>query len=96
MRALDPEVFDAVWAEVEALLPAPPADSHPLGCHRPRASDRACLYAMVVRLVTGCSWVDAERLCGGTVSDTTLRARRDEWATAGGVRPARRGRVGRL
>jgi transposase len=83
MRALDPEVFDAVWAEVEPLLPAPPADTHPLGCHRPRASDRACLYAMVVRLVTGCSWVDAERLCGGTVSDTTLRARRDEWATAG-------------
>jgi transposase len=37
---------------------------------------------MLVRLVTGCSWVDAERLVGG-VSDTTLRTRRDEWATAG-------------
>jgi hypothetical protein len=35
--------------------------------------------------VTGCSWVVAERLCGGAVSDTTLRARRDEWITAGVV-----------
>ena len=78
MRALDPEVFDAVWAEVEPLLPAP-VDDHPLGCHRLRVPDRICLFAMLVRLVTGCSWVDAERLTGGVVSDTTLRARRDEW-----------------
>jgi len=82
MRALEPEVFDAVWAEVEPLLPAP-ADDHPLGCHRPRVPDRTCLFAMLVRLVTGCSWVDAERLTGGVVSDTTLRARRDEWVAAG-------------
>jgi hypothetical protein len=38
---------------------------------------------MLVRLVTGCSWVVAEQLCGQLVSDTTLRARRDEWITAG-------------
>jgi len=82
MRALDPEVFDAVWAEVEPLLPTL-VDDHPLGCHRPRVPDRLCLFAMVVRLVTGCSWVDAERLTGGVVSDTTLRARRDEWSEAG-------------
>jgi len=82
MRALDPEVFDAVWAEVEPLLPAP-IDDHPLGCHRPRIPDRLCLFAMLVRLATGCSWVDAERLTGGVVSDTTLRARRDEWEQAG-------------
>ena len=37
---------------------------------------------MLVRLVTGCSWVDAERLTGNRVSDTTLRARRDEWIDA--------------
>jgi len=36
-----------------------------------------------VRLVTGCSWVDAERICGNRVSDTTLRGRRDEWIKAG-------------
>ena len=81
MRALDPEVFDAVYAAVEPILPQR-VDRHPLGCHRRRVSDRVCLWAMLVRLVTGCSWVDAERLVGG-VSDTTLRARRDEWVAAG-------------
>lgn len=82
MRALEPEVFDAVWAAVEPLLPAPDR-SHPLGCHRPRISDRVCFEAMLIRLVTGCSWVDAEQLVGGAVSDTTLRARRDEWESIG-------------
>jgi putative transposase len=38
---------------------------------------------MLIRLVTGCSWVDAERLIGGAVSDRTLRSRRDEWERAG-------------
>lgn len=81
MRALDPEVFDAVWSGIEGLLPVHD-DPHPLGCHRRRASDRLCFEAMLVRLVTGCSWVDAERLTGGRVSDTTLRSRRDEWIAA--------------
>jgi hypothetical protein len=38
---------------------------------------------MLVRLVTGCSWEDSERLCGGVVSDTTARERRDEWMKLG-------------
>lgn len=38
---------------------------------------------MLIRLVTGCSWVDAEQLVDRAVSDTTLRARRDEWEAAG-------------
>lgn len=83
MRALDPEVVDAVWSAVEALLPPPPRDDHPLGCHRPRVDDRTCFEGVLLRLVTGCSWVDAERLMGNRVSDTTLRARRDEWVTSG-------------
>ena len=37
-----------------------------------------------MRLSTGCSWEDAERLCGNKASDTTVRGRRDEWL-AGGV-----------
>ena len=83
MRALDPEVVDAVWSAVQALLPPPPRDDHPLGCHRPRVDDQTCFEGILLRLVTGCSWVDAERLMGNRVSDTTLRARRDEWVTAG-------------
>jgi transposase len=82
MRALVPEVFDTVWAGVEALL-AVHNEAHPLGCHRPRASDRDCFEVMLLRLVTGCSFEDAEALCGHKVSDTTVRARRDEWIAAG-------------
>jgi len=82
MRAFDPEVVDAIWCAVEAHIPAR-EDHHPLGCHRPRASDRDCFDVMRVRLVTGCSWEDAERLCGNKVSDTTVRERRDEWVKAG-------------
>ena len=82
MRALDPEVFDAVWAAIEPFVPVP-VDEHPLGCHRPRRPDRDCFEVMLVRLSTGCSWEDAERLCGNKVSDTTVRDRRDEWLAAG-------------
>lgn len=82
MRALDPEVMDAMWAAAEPRLPRGD-DDHPLGCHNPRIADRVCFEGIVVRLVTGCSWVTAERLLGGAVSDTTLRARRDEWVDAG-------------
>jgi transposase len=82
MRALDPEVFDVVWAAIEPLVPVR-VDEHPLGCHRRRCSDRDCFRVMLVRLSTGCSWQDAERLCGNKVSDTTVRERRDEWAAAG-------------
>jgi Putative transposase of IS4/5 family (DUF4096) len=86
-RALDPEVVDAVWAVVETLLPVH-NQTHPLGCHRPRASDRSCFDAMLVRPVTGCSWEDAARLCGSVVSDTTARGRRDEWVAGGVVEPS--------
>lgn len=83
MRALEPEVVNAIWEAVRARLPEPPADGHPLGCHRPRVADRVCFEGILIRLVTGCAWVDAERLLGGAVSDTTLRARRDDWLAAG-------------
>lgn len=82
MRALEPEVFDAVYETVEPLLPRP-TRTHPLGCHRPRISDRLCLRGLFIRLVTGSSWVDIEAILDYQVSDTTLRARRDEWIRAG-------------
>ena len=82
MRALEPEVVDAIWAAVEPLLPTR-AEAHPLGCHRPRVPDRLCLWGILIRLVTGSSWVDIEAILEHRVSDTTLRARRDEWIDAG-------------
>jgi transposase len=82
MRALESEVVDALWAAVEPLLPAR-EDAHPLGCHRPRVADRLCFRGILIRLVTGASWVDIEAILDHRVSDTTLRARRDEWIDAG-------------
>ncbi|MBU1495054.1 MAG: IS5 family transposase [Actinobacteria bacterium] len=82
MRALDPEVVDVVWTAVAGLIPER-VDAHPLGRHRQRVADRICFEGMLIRLVTGCSWEDTEALLGRRVSDTTLRARRDEWIKAG-------------
>ena len=82
MRALDPEVADVIWQTVEPLLP-PPDRSHPLGCHRPKASDRLCFRGLSDspgdRFVVGRHRSDPRT----QVSDTTLRARRDEWIAAG-------------
>lgn len=82
MRALEPEVVDVLWRSIEPLLPSPPR-THPLRCHRPRVPDRLCFRGILIRLVTGASWVDIEAILDHQVSDTTLRARRDEWIAAG-------------
>lgn len=82
MRALEPEVVDAVWDQLKELLPEP-VDEHPLGCHRRRIDDRTCFRGILIRLATGCSWEDAERLIDHAASDTTLRTRRTEWLVAG-------------
>ena len=81
-RAMDPEVSDAIWAAAEALLPRR-VDAHPLGCHNPTVPDEVCFRGILIRLVTGSSWTDIEAIMGRVVSDTTLRARRDEWIAAG-------------
>lgn len=81
MLALDPTVVDAIWASFGAYLPEQGVCTHPLGCHRPRISERNCFEAILFRLVTGCSWDVAGRL--GKGSETTLRRRRDEWVAAG-------------
>lgn len=81
MLALEPAVVDAIWQSFAAYLPRRKEALHPLGCHRPRISDRDCFEAILFRLVTGCSWDVAGRL--GKGSETTLRRRRDEWVAAG-------------
>jgi transposase len=81
MLALEPTVVDAIWQSFAAYLPKRGETTHPLGCHRPRISDRDCFEAILFRLVTGCSWDVAGRL--GKGGETTLRRRRDEWVEAG-------------
>ena len=82
MRALEPGVVEVLWQTIEPLLPAT-VETHPLGCHRRRVPDRVCFRGILIRLVTGSSWVDIEAILEHQVSDTTLRARRDEWIAAG-------------
>ena len=75
-------MVDATWAAIEPLLPEV-VDEHPLGCHRARVPDRLCFWGILIRLTTGSSWVAVEAILEYRVSDTTLRARRDEWIAAG-------------
>jgi transposase len=82
VRALDPAVISILWQAVYHLLPER-VDDHPLGCHRRRVSDLVCFRGILIRLVTGSSWETVEALMEYKVSDTTLRARRDEWIAAG-------------
>jgi transposase len=81
MHALDRAVHGPIFTTIAELMP-PPA-IHPLGCHRRRISDRVCFAGILYRLVTGASWETIEAIIGYQVSDTTLRARRDEWIAAG-------------
>lgn len=81
MRALTREVSDAVFATIEGLVPPPP--THRIGGGRPRVPDRIIFRGLLIRIVTGAAWETIEVLLDHQVSDTTLRARRDEWIRAG-------------
>ncbi len=82
VRALDPAVVSVLWQAIYHHLPEH-VDNHPLGCHRQRVPDLLCFRGILIRLTTGSSWEDVEALMEYKVSDTTLRARRDEWIEAG-------------
>lgn len=84
MYALEPRVHGPIYRAIKHLLPPP--KPHPLGCHRPRVPDAVCFIGILQRLVTGAAWTTIEfnmNSTGHEVSDTTLRARRDEWIRAG-------------
>jgi len=81
MSAPEPSDVDAVWQSIAAYPPKREEATQPLGCHRPRISDRDCFEANAFSLVTGGSWDVARRL--GKGSETTLRRRRDEWVATG-------------
>lgn len=79
MPAVEACIIDPIWDQFAALLPASAAE-HPLGCHRPRTSDRVVFDKLVQVLVFGCAY---RRIADATVSATTLRRRRDEWMALG-------------
>jgi len=75
-------LLDPLWDQFSALLPDRPVydPSHPLGCHRPRITDRIIFEKLIQVLRFGCSYAAiADCACGAT----TIRERRDEWIKAG-------------
>jgi len=83
--ALPPYIIEPVWEQFRALLPRREVD-HPLGCHRPRISDRVVFEKLVQVLVFGCAY---RRIADEGCSATTLRERRDEWIELGAMEALR-------
>ena len=81
MPALPTYLIEPIWVQFPALLPERETH-HPLGCHRPRLSDRVVFEKLVQVLVFGCAY---ERIADEGCSDTTLRRRRDEWIALGAM-----------
>jgi len=77
--ALPSFIINPLWDQFAALLPEP-VDVHPLGCHRPRISDRVVFDKLVQVLVLGAAYA---KIADSTCSATTIRRRRDEWIDAG-------------
>jgi len=80
--ALPSWLTDPLWDQFAALLPQRPAyaETHPLGCHRPRIKDRIVFDKLVQVLVFGCGY---RKIADEACSATTLRDRRDEWIELG-------------
>jgi hypothetical protein len=75
-------LFEPLWVQFAALLPEHPkvSSSHPLGCHRPRISDRVIFEHVIAALVHGSGY---ERIASPGCSDRTIRRRLHEGAAAG-------------
>jgi transposase len=80
--ALPSWLTETLWDHFAALLPQRPAydPAHPLGCHRPRISDRIVFDKLLQLLQFGCSY---QAIADTTCSATTIRNRRDEWIQLG-------------
>jgi hypothetical protein len=75
-------LFEPLWVQFSALLPARPrfSPTHPLGCHRERIEDRVVFEHVIAALVHGSGY---ERIASPGCSDGTIRRRLKEWAAAG-------------
>jgi transposase len=79
MNPLSFRLEDAVWEEIELLLP--PRRVHPCGAHNPRISDRAAMEVIVVVLAERYSWMRTAQMRGMSPSSVYRRFR--EWSNAG-------------
>ena len=82
MPVLPSWLTEPLWGQFAALLPerSAYAPNHPLGCHRPRISDRIVFDKLLQVLRFGCSY---QAISDTTCSATTIRNRRDEWIRLG-------------
>lgn len=82
MPVLPSWLTEPLWGQFAALLPARSAyvPTHPLGCHRPRISDRIVFDKLLQLLRFGCSY---QAIADTTCSATTICNRRDEWIALG-------------
>jgi hypothetical protein len=82
MPAVPVCLLEPLWVQFSALLPAHPkvSPTHPLGCHRPRISDRVVFEHVIAALVHGSGY---ERIASPNCSDATIRRRLKEWAAVG-------------
>ena len=71
---------DALWEEIEPLIPKP-RDKHPLGCHRRRVPDRDAMNAIFFVLKTGCQWNALNKT--GICSSSASHRRFQEWQKKG-------------
>jgi transposase len=77
--AIQSYFIEPIWAQFSALLPTRKVE-HPLGCHKPRISDKVVFEKLVQILVFGCAY---HRIADEECSESTLRRRRDEWIDLG-------------
>jgi transposase len=82
MPAVPVCLLEPLWVQFSALLPVHPkvSPTHPLGCHRPRISDRVVFEHVIAALVHGSGY---ERIASPDCSDATIRRRLKEWAAFG-------------
>ncbi|MGW1848909.1 IS5 family transposase [Streptomyces sp. NPDC001966] len=82
MPVLPSWLTEPLWRQFAALLPERSiyVPTHPLGCHRPRISDRIVFDKMLQLLRFGSSY---QAIADSTCSATTIRNRRDEWIRLG-------------
>ena len=69
-------ISDKMWSEIEPLIPKV-KDKHPLGCHRPRVTDRSAMNAIFFVLKTGSQWnsLNETKIC----SSSSAQRRFQEW-----------------
>ncbi len=75
------KISDALWEQIEPLIPVRAKPVHPLGCHRGRTPDRKVLDGIFYVLRTGCQWkaLDQTDLCKGS----NAHDRFQEWEQEG-------------